>query len=276
MTGGVAGGAVRREATGGAMPGREAPPSSHTKSERRETRVVTGASPGGLAGAATRRETTGGAVTGAEAGGAARRDVTGAAMTGREAPPSSHTKSGRSAARPYTGWHGLLPAALALSHALEREMDQALAIVPLSAAGFVVLLAIDREAPPTQEALARRLSLGAGTLSEQLRRLERSGLVRRNPARRGGSHPGGAHPDGAHPARGEPAAALTARGAIALAEAEDIAVRVERAWARRLSRAAGDPDSRGRACGLRRWLTESRAAIAGGDRATGRPPPFLG
>ena len=270
MTGGVAGGAVRREATGGAMPGREAPPSSHTKSERRETRVVTGASPGGLAGAATRRETTGGAVTGAEAGGAARRDVTGAAMTGREAPPSSHTKSGRSAARPYTGWHGLLPAALALSHALEREMDRALAIVPLSAAGFVVLLAISREAPPTQEALARRLSLGAGTLSEQLRRLERSGLVRRNPARRGGSHPGGAHPDGAHPARGEPAAALTARGAIALAEAEDIAVRVERAWARRLSRAAGDPDSRGRACGLRRWLTEGRAAIAGG------PGPVLG
>jgi len=169
-------------------------------------------------------------------------------MAGPEASSSSHTKSVRSAARRYTGWHGVLTATLALSHALEREMDRALAIVPLSAAGFVVLLAIERDAPPTQEALARRLSLGAGTVSEQLRRLERSGLVRRNPAR------------------------LTERGAIVLAEAEVIAVRVECAWARRLAAAHGDPHSRGPACGLRRWLSESLAAI-GGDRAAGSNRP---
>jgi DNA-binding MarR family transcriptional regulator len=141
-------------------------------------------------------------------------------------------------------------------------MDRELAIVRLSAAGFVVLLAIDRDAPPTQEALARGLSLGDGTVSDQLRRLERNGLVLRNPARRGGSHSG----RGAAP----PVAALTDRGVKVLAEAEEIAANVEREWARRLATAGDDPGSIGRALGLRRWLTESRMVLAGGEPSAGR------
>jgi len=176
-------------------------------------------------------------------------------MTPRSQPPSSHTKSVQSAPRRYGGRHGLLPAALALSRTLEREMDQALAFAPLSAAGFVVLLAIAREAPPTQEALARGLALRAGSMSDQLRRLERGGLVRRNPARRGGAHPG--------PAAGLAAATLTDRGVTVLAAAEAIAARVERDWARRLAAAGDSPWPVARALGLRRWLAESRAALAG-------------
>lgn len=187
-------------------------------------------------------------------------------MTPRTQPPSSHTKSDRSARRRYGGWHGLLPAALALSRTLEREMDKALAFTRLSAAGFVILLAIAREAPPTQETLARGLALGRGSVSEQLRRLERSGLVRRNPARRGGAHPGHA------PVL--PVATLTDLGAAVLAEAEGIAARVEREWARRLAAAGDSPWPVARALGLRRWLTESRAALAkqvsGDERAAGR------
>ncbi len=184
----------------------------------------------------------------------------------RSRSPSSHTKSVPGVPHRYVGWHGLLPAALALSRALEREMDRALSVVPLSACGFVVLLTIEREAPLTQGTLARTLSVGAATLSEQLRRLERSGLLRRNPARRGGAPRGGAHSaSGAD----QPEATLTDRGAAVLSAAEEIAVRVERAWARRLAAAGNDPQSVGRAVGLRRWLTESRAALADGAGASG-------
>jgi len=198
-------------------------------------------------------------------------------MTLPSEPPSSHTNSVPGAPRRYVGWHGLLPAALALSRTLEREMDRALGFVPLSACGFVVLLAIATEVPPTQEALARRLSLGAGAMSEQLRRLERSGLLRRNPAR-WGAHSGsgaGAHSGsgaGVHSGSdaGLPAATLTERGAAVLAKAEEIAVRVERSWARRLAAGGDDPRSVARALGLRRWLTESRAALAIGESASSR------
>jgi DNA-binding transcriptional ArsR family regulator len=176
-------------------------------------------------------------------------------MTSKTQRPSSHTKSNGSARPSYGGWHGLLPAALALSRTLEREMDQALAFTRLSAAGFVVLLAIARDAPPSQEALARGLALGPASVSEQLRRLEQSGLVRRNPARRGGAHPASV--------AGLRAATLTDLGEAVLVEAEAIAARVERAWARRLAAAGDSPWPVARALGLRRWLTESRAAIAG-------------
>ena len=176
-------------------------------------------------------------------------------MTPRTQPPSSHTKSNGSSHHRYGGWHGLLPAALALSRTLEREMDQALAFTRLSAAGFVILLAIARDAPPSQEALARGLALGPASVSEHLRRLERNGLVRRNPARRGGAH--------RRSAVGLRAATLTDLGQSVLAEAEGIAARVERAWARRLAATGDSPWPVARALGLRRWLTESRAAIAG-------------
>ena len=193
-------------------------------------------------------------------------------MTPRSQPPSWYTKTDRSARRSYGGWHGLLPAALTLSRTLESEMDQALAFTRLSAASFVVLLNIARESPPSQEALARGLALTPGSLSDQLLRLERSGLVRRNPARRGGGHPGSA-------AR-LPTATLTDRGVAVLAEAEAIAARVERGWARRLADSADSPWPVARALGLRRWLTESRAALtkqtrrderaAGGTRRGGQ------
>jgi hypothetical protein len=180
--------------------------------------------------------------------------------------PSSHTKSVLSQPRPYERWHGLLGDALAFSRTLEREMDGALAIVRLTAAGFVVLLALDREAPPTQEALARALSLRAAAVSDQLRRLERASLVRRNPARRGGAHPGlGAALPAVARAAACPTATLTERGATVLARAEVIAVRVERAWARRLAAGGPDPTSVGRTVGLRRWLTESRLAVTGAE-----------
>jgi len=147
-------------------------------------------------------------------------------------------------------------------------MDGALARVRLSAAGFVMLLEIHREPPPTQEVLAARLSLGAGTVSEQLQRLAGSGLVRRNRARRGGAHAGLPPGGGAHAVPPAPVATLTARGVGVLSRAEEIAVRVERAWARRLA-GREDPRSKGPIVGLRRWLTNSRAALAAQTAADG-------
>jgi DNA-binding MarR family transcriptional regulator len=132
-------------------------------------------------------------------------------------------------------------------------MDQALAVVPLSARGFVTLLEIEHRPIPTQAHLARRLGLGRGTTSDLLRRLERAGMVRRDPARRGGRRP-------LPPGRQE-AATLTETGRAALAEAVRIAGQIEDDWARRLG-GSGESAMPGlRAYGLRRWLTESAAAL---------------
>ena len=132
-------------------------------------------------------------------------------------------------------------------------MDRALAIVPLSARGFVTLLEIDGQAIPTQAHLARRLGLGPGATSDMLRRLERAGLVRRDPSRRGGRQP---HPPGPHQA-----VALTEAGHAVLAESVGIAAKVEDEWARRLDGPGENTMPGLRAYGLRRWLVHCLAAL---------------
>ena len=134
-------------------------------------------------------------------------------------------------------------------------MDRALAVVPLSARGFVTLLEIAKEPIPTQAHLAGRLGLGPGTTSDLLRRLERGGLVRRDPARRGGRRPQAAGP--------RQAVALTEAGRAALGEAVSIAAKMEDDWTRRLNRGEQTPVPGMRAHGLRRWLLESLAALSG-------------
>lgn len=132
-------------------------------------------------------------------------------------------------------------------------MDRALAVVPLSARGFVTLLEVEKEPIPTQAHLARCLRLRPGTTSDLLRRLEQGGLVRRDPARRGGRRP--------QPPGPREAVTLTEAGQAALAKAVGIAAKVEDEWARRLGR-PGDRTIPGlRAYGLKRWLTESAAAL---------------
>ncbi|MFI5212936.1 MAG: MarR family transcriptional regulator [Gemmatimonadales bacterium] len=128
-------------------------------------------------------------------------------------------------------------------------MDRALAIVPLSARGFAALYEIATEPEPesggtplTQRALAARLGLGASTVSELLARLRRRGLVR--------------------------GTTVTEAGRAALAHAERVATRLEDDWSRRLDAAAGSAVPGLRRQGLRRWLAESRAALA----SAGRPP----
>lgn len=150
-------------------------------------------------------------------------------------------------------WNGLLCSTLMLSRQLEAEMDQALAVVPLSARGLVTLLEVEKEPNPTQAHLSQRLALGPGTTSEMLRRLERRGLVRRNPARRGGRRP-------QTPGTLQ-AVTLTEAGRAALTEAVGIAANVEDDWARRLG-GTGESTLPGlRAYGLRRWLALSLAAL---------------
>jgi DNA-binding MarR family transcriptional regulator len=158
-------------------------------------------------------------------------------------------------------WNGLLPPVTALARLLEIEMDRALAIVPLSARGFVTLLEITQAPAPTQRQLARRLALTPSATSELLARLASHGLVFRAPRRRGGL-------------RGTPHArasvvTLTARGRERLARAVAIASRLEDEWAGRLG--AGDPKGTRalRANGLARRLRESLAALA---PATPIPP----
>ena len=123
-------------------------------------------------------------------------------------------------------------------------MDRTLAIVPLTARGFAALAEIAREPPRTQGILAARLGLEPSTTSELLARLERRGLLNRGPK----------------------PIVLTDRGAAALAAAERIGTRVEDAWARRLAQAAGSLLGDARHQGLRRWLTESRAALLAAGR----------
>lgn len=166
---------------------------------------------------------------------------------------SSHTKSRSTLHRPDGAWGGLLVASLALSRRLEAEMDHALAIVSLTARGFVALLLIAGDPVPTQADLAHRLALEPSTTSELLGRLARRKLVRRDPARRGGRR--------CPPRHTGPAVVLTRTGEAVLAEAARIATTVEEDWARRLAIGAGSPFTGMRAYGLRRWLTESTAAL---------------
>jgi DNA-binding transcriptional ArsR family regulator len=170
---------------------------------------------------------------------------------------------------PFHGWKGLLGAALALSHALEAEMDHALAVVRLSARGFVALGEIAAEPPCSQGALATRLGLEASTTSELLKRLERRGLIEKEragkpgPSRPGRSGRGRAGTQlGRAPGRPATPVAITAEGRVVLAKAERIAVEVEDDWAKRIAVAAGSPYGFVRASGLRRWLCESWVALA--------------
>ncbi len=157
---------------------------------------------------------------------------------------SSHTKFVRTRRLPDGSWNGILCAAAALWHLLEAEMDRALAIVPLTGRGFAALAEIAREPPRTQGILAARLGLEPSTTSELLARLERRGLLSRRPK----------------------PIVLTDAGAAALAAAERIATKVEDAWARRLAQAAGSQLGDARHQGLRRWLTESCAALLAAGR----------
>jgi DNA-binding MarR family transcriptional regulator len=158
-------------------------------------------------------------------------------------------------------WNGLLPPALALGRVLEIEMDRALAIVPLSARGFVTLFEIARAPAPSQRDLADRLALTPSATSELLARLARHGLVARAARHRGGAR-------GTLAAR-QTVVTLTARGRERLARAEAVASRLEDQWADRLG--AGDPQGTRalRANGLARRLRESLAALA---PATPIPP----
>ena len=144
--------------------------------------------------------------------------------------------------------NGVLPAAVALAHLLETEMDRALQIEGLTARGFLALLEIHREGPATQRDLARRLRLVPSATCEMLARLERRRLVTR---------------------RGAPR--LTPAGAETLARAAALVGRLEREWERRLRSARG-PYSGSilpATYGLRRLLREGLAALAPPAR---RPP----
>ena len=125
---------------------------------------------------------------------------------------------------------GLLASSLALSRLLETEMDRALAIVPLTASGLVVLLEIAQRPPATQRELAARLHESPGSISETLARLEAWGMIRRPPAPPKGGSKGG--PRGL-------TAVLTRRGTEAMANGVDAATRVELEWAQRLMPPAG-------------------------------------
>ena len=192
-------------------------------------------------------------------------------------------------------WHALLAAALGLSRLLEGEMDRALAIVGLTAPGFVALLEISTGVIPgdetpaaggpagraaeipaagsarqtigaadglTQVALRERLGTSRAATSELLARLERQRLIQR----RGVRAPAG------NARRGRPGTeiALTGAGHLLLAAAARIARKVEEGWARRLAReSAGTDFHYARASGLTRWLSEGLAALragSGGER----------
>jgi DNA-binding MarR family transcriptional regulator len=183
---------------------------------------------------------------------------------------TSHTKE-LDAQRPTPGGHqGLLRAAVALSHALETEMDRALEVVGLSARGFVALLEIDREPPLSQRTLSARLGLGEGTTSELLRRLERRGLIQRRTTATGGAD------DSHRRRRGRPArtVVLKAAGRATLAKAKRIALMTEADWARRLALASNSPFAGVRAQGLQRWLRESLQSLAA-PRPTDHPSGSL-
>jgi DNA-binding MarR family transcriptional regulator len=132
---------------------------------------------------------------------------------------------------------------MAFSREVEGEMDRALAIVPLSARGFAALYEIATGPEPksgdtalSQRALAARLGLRSSTVSELLGRLRRRGLVR--------------------------GMAVSEAGLAVLAHAERVARRLEDDWSRRLDAAAATPVRGLRVQGLRRWLAESRVALA--------------
>jgi DNA-binding MarR family transcriptional regulator len=183
----------------------------------------------------------------------ASTDGSAVASPARTEGASSHTNSTTSIPEPEGSWNGLLHLTIALSHHLETEMDRALAIVPLSARGLVVLQVIASQPTLCQQDLALRVGLMPSTMSEMLGRLERQGMVRRDPARRGGHR--------TQPPRARRAATLTVAGGAALARAEGIATRLEERWAERLAVAAGSPFGWMRAHGLRRWLSQSLAAV---------------
>lgn len=156
---------------------------------------------------------------------------------------------------------GILPAAVALARTLEAETDRALVIVGLTTRGFLALREIRSGRAATQRDLARLLHLEPSTTCELLARLARRRLVTRLADR---------HVTGR---AGRPPA-ITPAGAAALERAETIVRRLEREWARRMRAAhrSGLPDGwLGPIYGLRRWLGEGLAAIAG--IATNAPPP---
>jgi len=152
---------------------------------------------------------------------------------------------------------GILPAAVALARTLEAETDRALAIVGLTACGFLALRGIRSGRATTQRDLARRLFLEPSTTCELLARLAHRGLLTRR-----------------WHARARPPA-LTPAGAAVLQRAERLVGRLEMEWAGRMRAAYGNglPDGWiGPIYGLRRWLGEGLAAIAGtAHRGSGAP-----
>ena len=146
-------------------------------------------------------------------------------------------------------------------------MDRRLAIVGLSARAFLVMREIAREPVHSQAALAARLALEPGTISELLRRLERRALVRRGAGRSGGLS---REPRG--PGRPALVPVLTESGARVLADAMRAAARLEREWAERLASARHSPWPLARAMGLRRWLVESLEVMGERPAAPGERP----
>jgi DNA-binding MarR family transcriptional regulator len=152
---------------------------------------------------------------------------------------------------------GVLPAAVALARTLEAETDRALAIVGLTACGFLALRAIRSGRAATQRDLARRIYLEPSTTCELLARLAHRGLLTRR--RHGRARP----------------PVLTPAGAALLQRAERLVGRLEDSWALRMRVAYGNGLPAGwigPIYGLRRWLGEGLAAIAGtAHRGSGAP-----
>lgn len=152
---------------------------------------------------------------------------------------------------------GILPTAVALARTLEAETDRALAIVGLTACGFLTLREIRSGRATTQRDLARRLHLEPSTTCELLVRLAHRGLLTRR--RHGRARP----------------PTLTPVGTAALERAERLVGRLERDWARRMLAAYGSglPNGWiGPIYGLRRWLGEGLAAIASKRFSPAAPP----
>jgi len=179
---------------------------------------------------------------------------------------SSHTNSALWRRHDDGSWNGLLFAALGRSHQLEAETDRALAVVPLSARGFVALFEIARLPPATQRDLAARLGLRPSATSELLKRLRRRGLVR-PAARRCRPRPL------AQADAGRAAVALTEAGRTRLDRAVGIIAQLEDAWSARLDRLPNTSVRRLRASALAYRLMESRRAIAAEDGGDGGPEP---
>ena len=163
----------------------------------------------------------------------------------------------------HSPWHDLLTAAMALSRSMEGEMDRALRIVPLRAREFAVLLQVCESPLPgmvsvvarTQRELAARSGMAVGATNELITRLERRGLVQRTVIR---------VPTARRRGRPEVMVTLTGEGEAVLTSAAAVARRVEELWVGRLARDAAGTDLRdARANGLKRWLTESAAALRG-------------